>query len=266
MSNEKPAGVGSVVLYEKRPDHVAVVTLNRPEARNAVNAEVCQALAYIVKATEADPEVRAVVLASSHDRVFCAGADLAEISRGNSALLSTEDGGFAGFAEAKRTKPWIAAVRGAALAGGCELSLACEMIVVSDDGRFGLPEVKRGLYAGAAGVYRLPRILPRNIALEVIATGDPIDAPRAFALGLANRMTAPEEVLPTAIALAGAIAVNAPLSVRESLKVARQAYDLEESALRVISEETKRFVFASDDAQEGPRAFLEKREPVWTGK
>lgn len=261
-----PRVTTDVVLYEKRDDHVAVITLNRPEARNAISGAVALALDALVKQTEADDDVRVVILASSHDRVFCAGADLGEISRGNAASLSTPDGGFGGLVTAAREKPWIAAVQGAALAGGCELALSCDMIVASQDARFGLPEVKRGLFAAAGGPYRLTRALPRNVALELLATGDPLDAPRAHALGMVNRLAPSGGVLDEALALAAAIAVNAPLSVRESLAISRRALELDEATFWTQSDETRDRVFASDDAREGPLAFLEKREPRWTGR
>ena len=259
-------GVGDVVLYEKRHDHIAVVTLNRPAARNAVDGPVTRAIDSIVADSEADDKVRAVVLASSHETVFCAGADLVEISRGNADQLSTERGGFAGLARAARIKPWVAAIQGAALAGGCELALSCDMIVASNHARFGVPEVKRGLFAGAAGPYRLMKTLPRNIALELLATGDPIAGDRAFAFGLVNRLCGQGEALDAAIELALAIAVNAPLAVRETLKIARRASELDEATYWRESDEVSAMVFASADAQEGPRAFLEKRAPVWTGQ
>lgn len=260
-----PEEIEASVLFEMRGPHVALVTLNRPSARNAVDGAMARAIDHIVDTTEADDAVRVVVLASSHDSVFCAGADLAEIARGNAAALITGKG-FGGLTEAQRRKPWIAAVDGAAFAGGCELALACDMIVGSKKARFGLPEVKRGLFAGAAGPYRLPRALPRNIALELVATGDPLDAGRASELGLLNRLVPPGEALDAALALADTIAQNAPYSVRESLNLARQAFDLNEAELRALSRQTMDRVFASEDAQEGPRAFLEKRPAVWVGR
>ncbi len=261
-----PDSLGREVLYEKPEPHVAVARLNRPDKRNAVNGHVAAAMDWIVKETERDPEVRVVILASSSDAAFCAGADLAEISQGRGHLLSTPDGGFAGFATHPREKPWIAAVNAPALAGGCELALACDMIVAADTARFGLPEVKRGLFAGAGGVFRLTRRLPASIAFELVATGDPIDAPRAHQLGLVNRCVPAAEVFAQALALARAIAVNAPLSVRESLKVARMSFDAPESELWAVSRQTSAKVFASEDAREGPLAFLEKRAPVWKGR
>lgn len=256
----------NVVLFEILNNHIAIVTLNRPRARNAINGAVTRALEAAVIKVESTRGIRAAILTSSYDPVFCAGADLVEISSGRGLDMSTDRGGFAGFVQAERSKPWIAAVEGAALAGGCEIVLACDMIVASEIARFGLPEVKRGLYAGAAGVYRLPRRLPRNIALELIATGDPLDAQRAYALGLANRLTPPGGVLPAAIEMAVAIAANAPISVEHSLRVARLAQNHSEEELSVLSAEARDHVFSTRDAKEGPRAFVEKRIPVWMGE
>lgn len=260
------AQAGDEVLFEIVDGHIAVITLNRPAVRNAVNGVLASALDAAVKRAESDPEIRVAILASSHEKVFCAGADLAEIAAGRGHTLSTPDGGFAGFVEHAKAKPWIAAVDGAAFAGGCELVLACDMIVASEKAAFGLPEVKRGLFAGAAGVYRLPRRLPRNVGLELVATGDGLDAARAYALGLANRLTPPGGALNAALDLARAIAANAPMSVRESLAIARMCQDLTEDELKPLSRAASGRVFSSADAKEGPRAFLEKRAPVWTGK
>ena len=264
--SEQPEGVGREVLYEVVDDHIAVITLNRPEVRNAVNPELAAACEFLIKKVEADDSIRVAILTSSNDRVFCAGADLAAIASGKGAGIATKDGGFAGFVDAKKEKPWIAAVKGYALAGGGELCLACDMIVASQDAKFGLPEVKRGLFAGAGGVHRLPRALPRNIGLELVATGDPLDADRAYALGLVNRVVPTDQVLSTALELARAISVNAPISVRESLKVARLANEESDAELRRVSGEVAMKVMVTEDAREGPLAFLQKRQPVWKGR
>jgi enoyl-CoA hydratase len=263
---ERPESVGREVLWEVVDGHIGVARLNRPERRNAVNGDVAAALDWIVKTADADPDIRACILTSSTPGFFCAGADLSEISKGRGHLLRSKDGGFAGFVQQKRQTPWIAAVVGAGLAGGCELALACDMIVASDDARFGLPEVKRGLYAGAGGVFRLTRRLPASVAYEMIATGDPIDAPRLHALGLVNRCVPADAVLDEAVALAKAIAVNAPMSVAESLRVARMSFDMTEDELWPLNAEVSAKVFSSEDAREGPVAFLEKRTPVWKGR
>jgi enoyl-CoA hydratase/carnithine racemase len=263
---DRPESLGREVLYEVLDDHIAVARLNRPDKRNAVNGDVAAAMDWIVKETERDDAIRVCILASSSDAAFSAGADLSEISKGRGHLLSTPDGGFGGFVVHPREKPWIAAVNAPALAGGCELALASDMIVAAESARFGLPEVKRGLFAGAGGVFRLTRRLPAAIAYELVATGDPIDAPRAHALGLANRCVPAAQVFEEAVALAKAIAVNAPLSVRESLKVARMSFDAAEEELWKVSRATSAKVFSSEDAREGPVAFLEKRAPVWKGR
>ncbi|HWK47944.1 MAG TPA: enoyl-CoA hydratase-related protein [Stellaceae bacterium] len=246
--------------------HVALVTLNRAEARNAVNAEMAQALDGVVKRTEADPDIRAVILAGAGEQVFCAGADLKEIAAGKGDLLWTPDGGFAGFAYAQRSKVWIAAVHGLALAGGCEIALACDMIVAADTAAFGLPEVTRGLIASAGGLYRLPRALPRVVALEMIATGARLDARRAYELGMVNRLVPVDQVGAAAVALATTISGNAPIAVRESLTIARQAVDLTDVELRQLSRAARRRIMATADYREGPRAFIERRAPKWTGQ
>ncbi len=254
------------VLLEHLPGHIALVTLNRPQARNAVNGDVAAQLDAIVAQTEADPEVWVVVLTGAGAEAFCSGADLKELAAGRGRLLRTERGGFAGFVYAQRSKPWIAAVNGAALAGGTEIALACELVVAAEHAVFGLPEVQRGLIAGAGGLYRLPRALPRNLALELVMTADPLDAATAHRHGVVNRLVSAGEVQRTAIALAERITRNAPLAVRQSLLVARQAHDLAEPELQALSAQGLARMAASEDLQEGLRAFIEKRPPQWRGK
>ncbi|TDK65639.1 enoyl-CoA hydratase-related protein [Sapientia aquatica] len=259
------ASFDAAVLFERIDNHIALVTLNRAQARNAINGAVAQALDSIVRATENDPQIRAVILTGAGAGVFCAGADLKELASGKGSSLSTENGGFAGFVFAKRSKPWIAAVNGKAIGGGFELALACDLVVASDSASFCLPEVSRGLVAIAGGVMRLPRQLPRAIALELIATGAPLTAQRAEHFGLVNRVVGAEFLLYETLALAQAIVNNAPIAVCESLSIARQTYDLSESELKQLSSNSWNKVIASDDFIEGPRAFLEKRAPSWTG-
>jgi enoyl-CoA hydratase/carnithine racemase len=254
------------LLYEQAGAHVAVLTLNRPEARNAVNGDLARALDAAVKRTETDPEIWAVVLTGAGEQVFCAGADLKEISAGKGDDLWTADGGFAGLVYAPRSKLWIAAVQGLALAGGCEIALACDLIVAAETAAFGLPEVTRGLIAAAGGLYRLPRALPRAVALAMIATGERLDARRAHAFGMVNHLAPAGEVGDRAIALAETACRNAPLAVRESLAIARQAVDLSEDELRRLGREARARVMASEDYREGPRAFVERRPPRWTGR
>ena len=256
----------AAVLFERLPDHIALVTINRPAARNAVNGAVTRALDAIVAATEADADIWAVVLTGAGSLAFSAGADLKDVSAGRGDELWTERGGFGGFVFAARSKPWIAAVNGPALAGGCELALACDLIVAVPGASFGLPEVKRALAAIAGGLFRLPRALPQRIALEMIATGEPISAERAHALGMVNHLAPADGLLDAALKLAGRITVNAPVAVRESLAVARRALDLDDAALRAMSEQAGLAVRRSEDFNEGPRAFVEKRAPRWTGQ
>lgn len=258
--------MSELVLLAHPRAHVALVTLNRPEARNAVNGAVAQRLGAILQQLESDEDTWCVVLTGAGGKAFCAGADLKEVSAGRIDTLWTAAGGFAGIVTAPRTKPWIAAVDGVALAGGLEIALACDMIVASEDAEFGLPEVTRGLVAAAGGLYRLPRAIPRALALELIATGERISAARALALGLVNQVVPKPTTAEAALQLAERISANAPVAVRESLVVARQAVDLDEHALARLSAEAQTRITRTEDFQEGPRAFIEKRAPRWRGR
>jgi enoyl-CoA hydratase/carnithine racemase len=263
MSDTTQSGA---VLFEVVEPHIALVTINRPEARNAVNGAVASALEAAVERVEADPDLWVAILTGAGPHAFCAGADLKEVSAGRGSTLSTAKGGFGGFVRAIRSKLWIAAAQGHALAGGLELLLACDLAVVAETANFGLPEVKRSLVAGAGGVFRLPRALPKAVALEMIATGEPIPAARAAQFGLVNAVVPASEVIAAALALARRVTVNAPIAVREALGVARQAYDRTEAELWEISGTASRRVIATEDFKEGPRAFVEKRPPNWVGR
>ena len=253
-----------MVEYEQQ-GRVGIITIRRPEARNAINVEVAHGIEDALDQLEGDEGVWAGVLAGEGP-VFCAGADLKVVAAGGMADLFTDRGGFAGIAARTRTKPMVAAVDGPALAGGCEVALACDLIVASSAAMFGLPEVKRSLVAAAGGLFRLPRLLPRNIALEVILTGDPIDATRAFALGLVNRLVEPGEALASAVALAAKICENAPLAVQESRRTVLAIADDDVETARQQSLAALARVMQTEDFAEGPRAFVEKRPPQWTGR
>jgi len=253
------------VRYGKRDDHIAVVTLDRPDKRNAINGAMARAIDAIVKDSEADDEVWLTILTAAGP-VFSAGADLAEAAAGRGQDLVTPDGGFAGFVDSVRVKPWIAAIHGAAVGGGLEMALACDIRLCGPDSIFGLPEVKRGLIAGGRGAYRLARHVPRGIALEMLATGDPIPAEKAVHWGLVNQVAADGDVLAAAIALGQRICANAPLSVRESLSIGRVAIEHSDRDLARMTDEAGQRLATTADYQEGPRAFMEKRAPLWTGR
>jgi enoyl-CoA hydratase/carnithine racemase len=254
-----------VVLFEQRGG-IAIATLNRPDALNAVNGAVSAALGEIAERVESDASIRVAVLASSSTRAFCAGADLAEIARGNRNSISHPEYGFGGLVNFPRTKPWIAAVNGYAMGGGFELAMSCDMIVAGEGAQFGLPETQRGLFAAASGAFRLARLIPRAIANEVLVTGLRLDAQRALALGVVNRVVAEADVIDAAVELAEKVAKSAPLAVTASLDLARKTYDLDEAALWALTREHAAVVMRSADAIEGATAFIEKRAPNWTGK
>ncbi len=254
----------SVTLQHVAP-HVAWVTMDRPEARNAVDSEIAEGLEQAVALTEAHPDVWCTVLTGAGEQAFCAGADLKIIAAGEVARLSTQRGGFAGFVRQPRRKPWIAAVNGFALAGGTEIALACDMIVAADHATFGLPEVQRGLVAAGGGLYRLTRAIPHALAIELILTGAHLPALHAKEIGLVNHVVPMAELHAHALALAQRICANAPIAVRESLAVARAAFDHDEQTLQHLSADAMAIVVNSNDYKEGPRAFLEKRAPRWSG-
>jgi enoyl-CoA hydratase len=253
-----------MVVERERRERVGIITLNRPEARNAVNDEVSKAIEATLDEFEADDAVWAVVI-TGNGPVFCAGADLKMVAQGRGLEIATKRGGFGGITTRDFSKPLIAAVNGPALAGGFEIVLACDLVVAADDARFGLPEVKRGLFAAAGGPMRLAKRVPRALATEIVVTGEPIDAQRAYSVGLVNRLVPRERVLDEALALAERIAENSPTAVRNSLRMVREAGDLSEPDAWKRSGELALEVFSTGDAIEGATAFAEKRPPKWSG-
>jgi enoyl-CoA hydratase/carnithine racemase len=251
----------------ERGEHVWVFRLNRPDQRNAVDPATSKAMNDAMVAFEGDPAARVGIVAAAGDGAFCAGADLKAIAAGQlDGITGAEPYGFAGVVRGIRRKPLIAAVDGLALAGGFEVALACDLIVASERAEFGLPEVTRGIIAGAGGLQRLPLLIPVNRALELILTGRRMSAAEAAELGLLAALVAPGAAEQQARELATTIAANAPLAVMESRAVARTAVAVGEPDAWARSEQAWEVVLASEDAVEGPRAFTEKRAPVWTGR
>jgi enoyl-CoA hydratase len=253
------------VNYETVEAHCALITIDRPTARNAVSPEVARGIEEAFDRAEGDSEVRVVVITGAPP-VFCAGADLKAIQAGRADELSTERGGFAGLVRRERRLPLIAAVEGAALAGGMEIVLACDLVVAARDARFAIAEVKRGLIAAGGGLFRLARKIPTNIALECALTGDPIDAETAHRHGLVNHLAESGAAVDAALELAGRIAGNAPLAVSTSRSVMLEsAFDDDATAWRRTAGAFAE-IAASQDAAEGVAAFNEKRLPAWSGR
>ena len=249
--------------------HVAVLTINRPNARNAVNTDVAQGLEAGIDRLEEDPDAWVGIITGAQTEkgwIFCAASYLKHISV-DPGGMTTKKGGFAGFVQRERTKPVIAAVDGPALAGGTEIVLACDLVVASETAVFGIPEVKRNLVAGAGGLFRLPRKIPRNIAMELALTGR-LDFPaeRAYHYGLGNRLCAEGAALQTAMELADEITKAAPLAVRESRSIILAATDQPDEVGWKLSGEGMMKMFSTEDFGEGLTAFIEKRDPVWKGR
>jgi enoyl-CoA hydratase len=250
----------SVVLTERRGP-VLVITLNRPEARNAVDAALAHGLGRALDELDADDALAVGVLTGA-GQAFSSGMDLKAFVSGERPTYG--DRGFAGIVERPPVTPLIAAVEGFALGGGCEIALACDLIVAAHDARFGIPEVKRSLVAAGGALLRLPRRVPSAIAMELALTGEPIGAERAHAVGLVNALAEPGSALDVALALADRIAANGPLALSATKRILSENWP--EAEFWARQREIARPVFASEDAREAARAFAEKRAPVWSGR
>jgi crotonobetainyl-CoA hydratase len=269
--NQKIDVTGHGCVLVEQQGHTLIVTMNRPAVRNAVNFDLSIGIGEAMEFAEGTPSVRTVILTGAGDKAFCAGADLKAAAAGE---LSTDDErlarwGFAGYVQHAISKPTIAAVNGFALGGGTEIALASDLVVAVDTATFGLPEVKRGVYAGAGGAFRLPRQIPPKIAMEAMFTGRPIAAARAHELGLVNAVAPADRLMSTALDLADVINANAPLSVQATKRIALGIDDQRVCAEQDDWARTGREGDAlsnSEDSREGMRAFAEKREPRWAGR
>ena len=244
-------------------DGVMTITINRPNAKNAVNKDVAEGIAAALDALDADDNTHVVILTGAGG-TFCSGMDLKAFVTGETPYVAGR--GFAGMVEKSTDKPMIAAVEGYALAGGCELAITCDLIVAADNSMFGIPEVKRGLAAAAGGLVRLPRQIPSRVAMEMALTGDFMSAERAMSVGLINQIAPAGEALAQAKALAAKIAENGPLAVKRSKQVIKESIDWSQDEMFANQQEITSAVVSSEDAIEGATAFAEKRKPNWKGR
>lgn len=254
---------GSGAVLTEARGQVLVITINRPDQRNAINAAVANGLAAALDQLDGSGDLSLGVLTGA-GKGFSAGMDLKAFVAGESSWAG--DRGFAGITQRSAVKPLIAAVEGFAVAGGLEVALACDLIVASRGTRLGIPEVKRALVAAGGGLLRLPRVLPRNVAMELALTGDPISAERGYELGLVNRLAEPGGALEAALELAETIAANGPLALAASKRILTESIDWPDSEFFARQGEIVAPVMASEDAREGATAFAEKRAPVWQGR
>lgn len=249
-------------VLRHREGHVEVLTINRPLARNAINLATALALSAALDECEANDDVWVVILTGADDKAFSAGMDLKAFAQGE---FPATEAGFGGVTQRHFSKPLIGAANGSAFAGGFEMLLACDLVVAAEHAVFGIPETQRGLIAGAGGLIRLPRRVARAVALEMALTGEPLSAQRAYDVGLVNRVVAASDVATAAMALAQRICANAPLAVRTSKRVIRDAMDLTEHDAWALNDEAFAIIASSADALEGAIAFAEKRPPMWQG-
>lgn len=245
-------------------DRIQVMTINRPQARNAINLETAQAIAAAMDALDASDDVDLGILTGA-GQTFCSGMDLKAFAQSGQRPY-VGDRGFAGLCERPPAKPLIAAVEGYALAGGCEVALSCDLIVASMSAQFGVPEVKRGLVPGSGGMLRLPARIPYHIAMEAVLTGEMLAAERMHQYGLVNRLVEPGQALSAALELARTIAANGPLAVRTAKRIIAESRNWREADMFDLQRPRIAHIFVSEDAREGATAFAEKRKPVWKGK
>ncbi|NOL51023.1 crotonase/enoyl-CoA hydratase family protein [Pelistega suis] len=252
------------LVISEKIGRVLVITINRPESRNALTYDTSFALADAIDELDRNPDLSLAILRGQGEH-FCAGMDLKEFAKTQRRAV-VPGRGLGGLCEAQPKKPLIAAVEGYALAGGFELVLACDLIVASNTAKFGLPEAKRGLVPGSGGMLRLPQRVPYHIAMELLLTGDMLDANRAHQLGLINELVEPGKALDAALALAQRIAANGPLSLKVIKQVVMESQGWSPEDMFALQQPRMAHIFTSHDAKEGATAFAEKRAPVWKGE
>jgi enoyl-CoA hydratase len=250
----------SAAVLTERHEQVLVVTINRPEQRNAVNMAVAEEIAGAMDVLDRDRDLSVGIITGA-GKGFCAGMDLRAFAKGERPYVG--DRGFGGITRRSADKPVIAAIEGFAVAGGLEIALACDLIVVARGAKLGLPEAKRSIVPASGGLLRLPRMLPRNVAVELALTGNPITAERAYELGMVNRLCEPGEALPSALGMAADIASNGPLAVCAIKRILKESVDWSDEEFFERQAGFSEPVLASEDAREGALAFAEKRPPVW---
>jgi enoyl-CoA hydratase len=250
-------------ILTQRRDAVLVITLNRPDQRNAVDLALAEGMAAALDELDRDPELRVGVITGA-GKGFCAGMDLKAFVTGGRPWVG--DRGFAGIVRRSSRKPLIAAIEGFAVAGGLEIALACDLIVAARGAKLGIPEVKRSLVAAGGGLLRLPRRMPYHLAMELALTGDPMPAERLYEAGVVNVVSEPGEALDAALALAARVAPNAPLALEATKRIVEESPEWPRDEMWERQAAISDPVFASEDAREGATAFAQKRTPVWQGR
>jgi enoyl-CoA hydratase len=263
MTADQAAATSSDPVLTERRGSVLLITLNRPEVRNAVNAALAAGVAGALDELDADESLSVGVLTGAGG-FFCAGMDLGAFVKGESPWFG--DRGFAGIAQRSASKPLIAAIEGFAVAGGMEIALACDLIVAAKGAKMGIPEAKRSLVAAGGALLRLPRRMPYHVVMELALTGDPFPAERFHELGLVNRLSEPGGAVQAALELAARLAANGPLALSASKRILQEQFDWSSSDMWAKQGEIAGTVMASEDAKEGAGAFKEKRDPVWKGR
>ena len=265
LENNLPVAEEPAVLVEKR-GKIQIITLNRPKAGNTVNGDLAQGLDAALNAAEEDDDIFAVILTGAGSKIFCAGADVKYMAQYGPAGMKIPGHGFGGLVERYFSKPLICAVNGAAMGGGLEMALACDLIVAAENAKFALPEVKLGILAAGGGPIRIMRSVHKAIALEMLLTGEAVKAQRALEIGLINQVVPAEELMDAAITLAERVTANAPIAVRGTKELAYKSVEMDIPEAFELSNVIRDKIRESEDSKEGSLAFREKRAPVWKNR